>query len=93
MANLTIDDLLDEINKRVQDSPDTKLKRRLSTIVERKTLPAKRRGYTIKAKVGGQAVFLRTGEYNDGTLGEIFIDMSKERCYDEKLIKLFCHCS
>ncbi|MBP6455653.1 MAG: vitamin B12-dependent ribonucleotide reductase [Chitinophagaceae bacterium] len=89
MANLTIDDLLDEINKRVQDSPDTKLKRRLSTIVERKTLPAKRRGYTIKAKVGGQAVFLRTGEYNDGTLGEIFIDMSKEGATMRSLLNCF----
>jgi ribonucleoside-diphosphate reductase alpha chain len=58
LGKLTIDELLEEVNKRVQASPDTKLKRELSRIVERKTLPAKRRGYTIKSKVGGQAVFL-----------------------------------
>ena len=78
MGKLTVKELLDEVNRRVQDSPDTQLKRELSRIVERKQLPAKRRGYTLKGKVGGQAIFLRTGEYNDGTLGEIFIDMSKE---------------
>jgi ribonucleoside-diphosphate reductase alpha chain len=89
LGQLTIDELLDEINKRVQSSPDTKLKRRLSTIVERKTLPAKRRGYTIKSKVGGQAVFLRTGEYNDGTLGEIFIDMAKEGATMRSLLNCF----
>ncbi len=89
LGQLTVDDLLDEINKRVQNSPDTKLKRRLSTIVERKTLPAKRRGYTIKSKVGGQAVFLRTGEYSDGTLGEIFIDMAKEGATMRSLLNCF----
>lgn len=78
MSQLTIEELLDEVNKRVQDSPDTQLKRQLSRIVERKQLPAKRRGYTFKGKVGGQPLFLRTGEYSDGTLGEIFIDMAKE---------------
>jgi ribonucleoside-diphosphate reductase alpha chain len=46
LGKLTISELLEEVNKRVQASPDTKLKRELSRIVERKTLPAKRRGYT-----------------------------------------------
>lgn len=41
-------------------------------------MPAKRRGFTQKAKINGQAIFLRTGEYSDGTVGEIFIDMAKE---------------
>jgi ribonucleoside-diphosphate reductase alpha chain len=89
LGKLTIDDLLEEINRRVQASPDTKLKRQLSRIVERKQLPAKRRGYTIKSKVGGQAVFLRTGEYNDGTLGEIFIDMAKEGATMRSLLNCF----
>ncbi|HUJ28608.1 MAG TPA: vitamin B12-dependent ribonucleotide reductase [Myxococcales bacterium] len=44
----------------------------------RRRLPAKRHGLTQEAKVGGNKVFLRTGEYEDGTLGEIFIDMHKE---------------
>jgi ribonucleoside-diphosphate reductase alpha chain len=65
------------------------LKRQLSRIVERKSLPARRRGYTTKSKVGGQAVFLRTGEYNDGTLGEIFIDMAKEGATMRSLLNCF----
>jgi ribonucleoside-diphosphate reductase alpha chain len=75
---LTVEELLDELQKRMTASTDTKLKRQLSRIVERKTLPAKRRGFTQKAKINGQAIFLRTGEYTDGTLGEIFIDLAKE---------------
>jgi ribonucleoside-diphosphate reductase alpha chain len=78
LGKLTVQELLEEVQKRVQASPDTKLKRALATIVERRTLPAKRRGFTQKAKINGQAIFLRTGEYADGTVGEIFIDMAKE---------------
>jgi ribonucleoside-diphosphate reductase alpha chain len=78
MGKLTVQELLEEVQKRVQASPDTKLKRALATIVERRTLPAKRRGFTQKAKINGQTIFLRTGEYADGTVGEIFIDMAKE---------------
>ncbi len=44
----------------------------------REKLPARRKGYTQKAVVGGHKVYLRTGEYEDGSLGEIFIDMHKE---------------
>ena len=89
LGKLTIDELLEEVNKRVQDSPDTTLKRQLSRIIERKQLPAKRHGYTIKSKVGGQALFLRTGEYKDGTLGEIFIDMAKEGATMRSLLNSF----
>lgn len=89
MSKLTVNELLEEVNKRVQASPDTQLKRELSRIVERKQLPAKRRGYTIKGKVGGQAIFLRTGEYSDGTLGEIFVDMAKEGATMRSLLNSF----
>lgn len=89
MGKLTIDELLEEVSKRVQASPDTKLKRELSRIVERKQLAAKRRGYTIKAKVGGQPLFVRTGEYSDGTLGEIFLDMAKEGATMRSLMNSF----
>ncbi|MFT5344939.1 MAG: ribonucleoside-diphosphate reductase alpha chain [Dinoroseobacter sp.] len=44
----------------------------------REKLPQRRKGYTQKAIVGGHKVYLRTGEYEDGNLGEIFIDMHKE---------------
>ncbi|MFO1124292.1 MAG: hypothetical protein U1E25_02675 [Methylocystis sp.] len=47
-------------------------------IREREKLPDRRKGYTQKAAVGGHKVYLRTGEYADGRLGEIFIDMHKE---------------
>ena len=44
----------------------------------RRRLPQRRKGYTQKAIVGGHKVYLRTGEYEDGTLAEVFIDMHKE---------------
>ncbi|MHC5307218.1 vitamin B12-dependent ribonucleotide reductase [Bartonella sp. LJL80] len=47
-------------------------------IHEREKLPNRRQGYTQKAVVGGHKVYLRTGEFGDGRLGEIFIDMHKE---------------
>ncbi len=89
MAKLTIEELLEEMNKRVQNSADTSLKRQLAMIVERRALPAKRRGFTQKAKINGQALFLRTGEYNDGTLGEIFIDMAKEGATMRSMLNCF----
>jgi ribonucleoside-diphosphate reductase alpha chain len=45
---------------------------------ERRRLPQRRKGYTQKAVVGGHKVYLRTGEYEDGSLAELFIDMHKE---------------
>ena len=89
VGKLTVEDLLEELQKRMSASTDTTLKRQLSRIVERKTLPAKRRGFTQKAKINGQAIFLRTGEYQDGTLGEIFIDLAKEGSTLRSLINSF----
>src|SRR5580692_1479332 len=89
MGKLTVQELLEEVQKRVQSSPDTKLKRALATIVERRTLPAKRRGFTQKAKINGQAIFLRTGEYADETVGEIFIDMAKEGATMRSMLNCF----
>jgi len=89
LGKLTVDELLEEVQKRVQASPDTKLKRKLASIVERRALPAKRRGFTQKAKINGQAIFLRTGEYGDGTLGEIFIDMAKEGATMRSMMNCF----
>jgi len=89
MGKLTVEELLEEVQKRVQSSPDTKLKRKLASIVERRSLPAKRRGFTQKAKINGQAIFLRTGEYGDGTLGEIFIDMAKEGATMRSMMNCF----
>ncbi|MET0412925.1 MAG: vitamin B12-dependent ribonucleotide reductase, partial [Polyangiaceae bacterium] len=52
-------------------------------------LPQKRRGFTQEARVGGHKVFLRTGEYEDGSLGEIFIDMHKEGAAFRSLMNCF----
>jgi ribonucleoside-diphosphate reductase alpha chain len=52
-------------------------------------LPKKRRGFTQEARVGGHKIFLRTGEYEDGTLGEIFIDMHKEGAAFRSLMNCF----
>ena len=55
----------------------------------RKRLPGQRRGFTQEARVAGQKVYLRTGEYEDGTLGEIFIDMHKEGAAFRSMINCF----
>ena len=52
-------------------------------------LPKKRVGFTQEARVGGHKIFLRTGEYEDGTLGEIFIDMHKEGAAFRSLMNCF----
>jgi ribonucleoside-diphosphate reductase alpha chain len=52
-------------------------------------MPQKRRGFTQEARVGGHKVFLRTGEYEDGSLGEIFIDMHKEGAAFRSLMNCF----
>src|SRR5258705_4001091 len=56
---------------------------------ERKRLPHRRKGYTQKAIVGGHKVYLRTGEYEDGRAGEIFIDMHKEGAAFRSLMNNF----
>ncbi len=56
---------------------------------ERQKMPSRRKGYTQKASVGGHKVYLRTGEYDDGQLGEIFIDMHKEGAAFRSLMNNF----
>jgi ribonucleoside-diphosphate reductase alpha chain len=55
----------------------------------RRRLPARRSGFTQEARVVGNKVFLRTGEYEDGALGEIFIDMHKEGAAFRSMINCF----
>jgi ribonucleoside-diphosphate reductase alpha chain len=86
---LTQDQVLEAAQKILDNSKGTEFMRQLSSIVERKRLPWKRRGFTQKAKVGGQTLFVRTGEYNDGTLGEIFIDMHREGATFRSLMNCF----
>jgi len=78
------DDAVEEIAAKPQAArAEVVAERIVERIVERvvreqEKLPARRKGYTQKAKIGGHTVFLRTGEYDDGRLGEIFLDMNKE---------------
>ncbi|MDP9018504.1 MAG: vitamin B12-dependent ribonucleotide reductase, partial [Candidatus Eremiobacteraeota bacterium] len=58
-------------------------------IAKRRRMPHRRSGYTQKAVIGGHKVYLRTGEYQDGTLGEIFIDMHKEGAAFRSLMNNF----
>ncbi|HEX6143879.1 MAG TPA: vitamin B12-dependent ribonucleotide reductase [Geminicoccaceae bacterium] len=58
-------------------------------VAARHRLPNRRKGYTQKAVVGGHKVYLRTGEYEDGQLGEIFIDMHKEGAAFRSLMNSF----
>ncbi|KPK15247.1 MAG: ribonucleotide-diphosphate reductase subunit alpha [Myxococcales bacterium SG8_38] len=55
----------------------------------RHRLPKKRKGFTQEARIGGHKVFLRTGEYEDGSLGEIFVDMHKEGAAFRSLMNCF----
>jgi ribonucleoside-diphosphate reductase alpha chain len=58
-------------------------------VATRQKLPNRRKGYTQKAVVGGHKVYLRTGEYEDGSLGELFIDMHKEGAAFRSLMNNF----
>ncbi len=65
------------------------VERVIERFTERERLPGRRKGYTQKAIVGGHKVYLRTGEYEDGRLGEIFIDMHKEGAAFRSLMNNF----
>ncbi|OGX14096.1 MAG: ribonucleoside-diphosphate reductase, adenosylcobalamin-dependent [Omnitrophica bacterium RIFOXYB12_FULL_50_7] len=58
-------------------------------VLQRKRLPKKRAGITVESRVGGQKIYLRTGEYPDGTIGEIFVDMHKEGAAFRSMMNCF----
>ncbi len=58
-------------------------------LAKRRKMPNRRGGYTQKAVVGGHKLYLRTGEYSDGTLGEIFLDMHREGAAFRSLMNSF----
>jgi ribonucleoside-diphosphate reductase alpha chain len=81
----TILGLQEELDKSVQD-----FNRRKSDVRgRRQSLPNRRAGYTQKAKIGGHSIFIRTGEYDNGRLGEIFLDMHKEGAAFRSLLNSF----
>jgi len=81
------EDTLDETigPKEVQEQ----IRENLSHRAVRRKLPKKRRGHVREAYVGGHKVYLRTGEYEDGSIGEIFIDMYKEGASYKGLLNCF----
>ncbi|GAB4295933.1 MAG: hypothetical protein Kow0090_10950 [Myxococcota bacterium] len=70
----------------VRKKEDEKLTR---PIPLRARLPKRRKGFTVEARISNQKIYLRTGEYEDGTLGEIFIDMHKEGASFRSLLNSF----
>ncbi len=71
------------------ESPNDSFRQQLSHMVERRKLPDKRNGFTQKAKIDGHTVYIRTGEYADGSLGEVFIDMYKEGASFRSILNCF----
>lgn len=89
LSDLTPEQVLEAARAILERSTDTHFKRQLSSVIEKKNMPARRGGFTQKARVGGQTIFVRTGEYEDGTLGEIFVDMHKEGATFRSLMNCF----
>ena len=89
------DDDIDEDNTTIEQDITKRTSEVVEKIVERVVraerdkLPHRRKGYTQKAMVGGHKVYLRTGEYENGKLGEIFIDMHKEGAAFRSLMNNF----
>ena len=89
------DDDIDEDNTTIEQDITKRTSEVVEKIVERvvraerEKLPHRRKGYTQKAMVGGHKVYLRTGEYENGKLGEIFIDMHKEGAAFRSLMNNF----
>ncbi len=86
-AAIDVDDERDEEN----EAPPAPTVREIvhQAMAARARLPHRRKGYTQKATVGGHKVYLRTGEYDDGRLGEIFLDMHKEGAAFRSLMNNF----
>ncbi len=89
VGELSPEQVLEAATAILNRTHDTAFKHKLAGVVARKTLPGKRAGFTQKATVGGQTIFVRTGEYEDGTLGEIFVDLHKEGATLRSLMNCF----
>ncbi len=89
--NSIIDDELESIIEDKEHHDIVKIAEKIihRYIAHRKRLPDRRTGYTQKAKINGQSVYIRTGEYENGQLGEIFIDMHREGATVRSLLNCF----
>jgi ribonucleoside-diphosphate reductase alpha chain len=92
-ANLTLDLPAEEEPQKRAPPPPVVTERVVEKIVERdrtrRKLPDRRKGYIQKAAVGGHKVYLHTGEYDDGQIGELFLDMHKEGAAFRSLMNNF----
>ncbi|MBC7425860.1 MAG: adenosylcobalamin-dependent ribonucleoside-diphosphate reductase [Bacteroidia bacterium] len=89
IEDLTPEIVLEAARQIINNTNNPSFKQQLNDIATRKILPNKRRGFTQKAKIDGNTIFVRTGEYMDGTLGEIFVDMHKEGASFRSLMNCF----
>lgn len=85
---------LDSLEEEVPQSQSAAIEQAAVKLVyrylsRRRIMPTRRKGYTQKARVGGHKVYLRTGEFEDGSLGEIFIDMHREGAAFRSLMNCF----
>lgn len=89
--NTMTEEEIDELLERKDDNDIVKIAERIihRYIAKRRRLPDRRTGYTQKVKINGQSVYIRTGEYDNGQLGEIFIDMHKEGAAFRSLLNCF----
>lgn len=89
--NSFIDEDIEEIKEHIEENDIVKVAERIihRYIAKRRRLPDRRTGYTQKAKIAGQTVYIRTGEYENGQLGEIFIDMHREGAAVRSLLNNF----
>ena len=79
----------EDVQKQVAAAPTVTQPPLRSPISSRLRLPKKRAGFTQEARIAGHKIYLRTGEYEDGTLGEIFVDMHKEGAAFRSLMNCF----
>jgi len=89
--NTVSDDDIEDIQEAKEENDIVRIAEKIihRYIAKRKRLPDRRGGYTQKAKINGQTVYIRTGEYENGQLGEIFLDMHKEGAAFRSLLNNF----
>lgn len=89
--NTMTEEEVEELIEKKEENDIVKIAERIihRYIAKRRRLPDRRTGYTQKVKINGQTVYIRTGEYENGQLGEVFIDMHKEGAAFRSLLNCF----
>lgn len=89
--NTMTDEEVEDLIEKKEENDIVKIAERIihRYIAKRRRLPDRRTGYTQKVKINGQTVYVRTGEYDNGQIGEVFIDMHKEGAAFRSLLNCF----